>query len=236
MRSMVSKKTLIMTIILFIVLTTVGSFGGYIFGRNAEKGSSIKQYLLIEDVPAGHSLKGKYREVYVSGNTSISIDSLVLNANELDNGVAAHQLYANSPLTVTDVTALEDLERNIEVSFPVSVTGAVANSIKEGDVVAIKLTYKDENKADAVVVPQVSVKAVKSTSGTPVLDENTVVGYVIFDLTSDESSDVNNAMKEGSLYCAKYNDLSQKPLEKTYSVSGIVETTEGEATTEGAAN
>lgn len=236
MRSMVSKKTLIMTIILFIVLTTVGSFGGYIFGRNAEKGSSIKQYLLIEDVPAGHSLKGKYREVYVSGNTSISIDSLVLNANELDNGVAAHQLYANSPLTVTDVTVLEDLERNIEVSFPVSVTGAVANSIKEGDVVAIKLTYKDENKADAVVVPQVSIKAVKSTSGTPVLDENTVVGYVIFDLTSDESSDVNNAMKEGSLYCAKYNDLSQKPLEKTYSVSGIVETTEGEATTEGAAN
>ena len=56
---------------------------------------------------------------------------------------------------------------------------------------------------------------------TPVLDENTVVGYVIFDLTSDESSDVNNAMKEGSLYCAKYNDLSQKPLDKTYSVSGV---------------
>lgn len=236
MRSMVSKKTLIMTIIFFIVLTTGGSFVGYIFGRNAEKGSSIKQYLLTEDVPAGHSLKGKYRDVYVSGNTSVSIDNLILNANELDNGVASHQLYANSPLTVTDVTTLDDLERNIEVSFPVSVTGAVANSIKEGDVVAIKLTYKDENKADAVVVPQVTVKAVKSTSGTPVLDENTVVGYVIFDLTSDESSDVNNAMKEGSLYCAKYNDLNQKPLEKTYSVSGIVETTEGEASTDAATN
>lgn len=237
MKSMVSKKTLIMTIIFFIVITTVGSFGGYIFGRNAERGSSIKQYLLTEDVPAGHSLKGKYTEVYVSGNTSISMDNLVLNANELDNAVAAHQLYANSPLTTTDVTVLEDLNRNIEVSFPVSVTGSVANSIKAGDVVAIKLTYKDENKADAVVVPQVTVKEVKSTSGTPVLDENTVVGYVIFDLTSDESSDVNNAMKEGSLYCAKYNDLGQKPLEKTYSVSGITEVTgDTAATTEPASN
>lgn len=232
MKSMVSKKTLIMTIIFFIVLTTVGSFGGYIIGRNAEKGSSIKQYLLMEDVAAGHSLKGKYREVYVSGNTSVSVDSLVLNSNDLDNGVASHQLYANSPLTVTDVTTLDNLERNIEVSFPVSVTGAVANSIKPGDVVAVKLTYKDENKVDAVVVPQVKVKAVKSTSGTPVVDENTVVGYVIFDVTSEESSDVNNAMKEGSLYCAKYNDLTQKPLEKTYSVSGSLEVVEPTESTE----
>lgn len=232
MKSMVSKKTLIMTIIFFIVLTTVGSFGGYIIGRNAEKGSSIKQYLLMEDVSAGHSLKGKYREVYVSGNTSINVDSLVLNSNDLDNGVASHQLYANSPLTVTDVTTLDNLERNIEVSFPVSVTGAVANSIKPGDVVAVKLTYKDENKVDAVVVPQVTVKAVKSTSGTPVVDENTVVGYVIFDVTSEESSDINNAMKEGSLYCAKYNDLTQKPLEKTYSVSGSLEILEPTESTE----
>lgn len=221
MNSMVSKKTFIMTLIFFIVLTTVGSLGGFIFGKNSEKGSSIKQYLLTEDVSAGHSLKGKYREVYVSGNTSVSMENLVLNVNDLDNGVSAHDLFVNSPLTTSDVTVLEDLRRNIEVSFPVSVAGSVANSIKVGDVVAIKLTYKDENKVDAVVVPQVKVKEVKSTSGTPVLDENTVVGYVIFDLTSDESSDVNNAMKEGSLYCAKYNDLSQKPLDKTYSVSGV---------------
>lgn len=221
MNSMVSKKTFIMTLIFFIVLTTVGSLGGFIFGKNSEKGNSVKQYLLTEDVSAGHSLKGKYREVYVAGNTSVSMENLVLNVNDLDNGVAAHDLFANSPLTTSDVTVLEDLSRNIEVSFPVSVTGSVANSIKVGDVVAIKLTYKDENKVDAVVVPQVKVKEVKSTSGTPVLDENTVVGYVIFDLTSDESSDVNNAMKEGSLYCAKYNDLSQKPLDKTYSVNGV---------------
>ena len=226
MNSMVSKKSLIMVIIFFIVLSTVGSLGGYIVGRNAERGSSVKQYILTEDVDVGHSLKGKYREAYVSGNTSILVDNLVLNSHDLYNGVASHKMYANSPITVADVTKLEDLNRNIEVSFPVSVTGAVANSIKPGDVVAVKLTYKDENKKDAVVIPQVKVKAVKSTSGTPVLDENTVVGYVIFDVTSEESSDVNNAMKEGSLYCAKYIDLTQKPLEKTYSVGSAIESSE----------
>lgn len=223
MRSMVSKKSLIMTIIFFIVLTTIGSLGGFIVGKNSERGTSIKQYLLTEDVAAGHSFKGKYKEVYVAGNTSLEVDNLVLNTNELDSGVASHQLYANSPITVTDVTKLEDLDRNIEVSFPVSVTGTIANSIKVGDVVSVKLTYKDSNKKDAVVIPQIAVKAVKSTSGTPVLDENTVVGFIIFDVTSEESSDVNNAMKEGALYCAKYNDLSQKPLEKTYSIGGSVE-------------
>lgn len=220
MRSMVSKKSLIITIIFFIILTTVGTFGGFVVGKTSERASSIKQYLLTENVDVGHSLKGKYREVYVSSKTSVDVDSLVLDSNQIDTGVASHKMFANSPITVADVTKLESLDRNIEVSFPVSVTGSVANSIKPGDVVAIKLTYKDENKKDAVVVPQVVVKAVKSTSGTPVLDENTVVGYVIFDVTSEESSDVNNAMKEGSLYCAKYTDLTQKPLEKTYSIGG----------------
>lgn len=220
MRSMVSKKTLVLVMIFFIILTTIGSLGGYVMGRNAEKGSSIKQYLLMEDVDAGHSLKGKYREVYVSGNTSVNVDNLVLNSNDLDNGVAAHKMYANSALTVSDVTTIENLNRNVEVSFPLDVNGSIANSIKPGDVVAINLIYKDENKKDAVVVSQITVKAVKSTSGTPVLDENTVVGYLIFDVTAEESSDVNNAKKEGVLYCAKYNDLTQKPLDKTYSVGG----------------
>lgn len=222
MRSMVSKKSLIMTIIFFIVLTTVGSMGGYMVGRNSEKGSAIKQYLLLEDVEPGHNFLGKYREVYVSGNTSVATENLVLNSTILDEGVATHKMYANSPITVADVTKLDNLERNIEVSFPIDVNGSVANSLKVGDVVCIKLTYKDENKKDAVVIPQIKVKDVRSTSGTAVVDDNTVVGYVIFDVTSEESSDVNNAKKEGTLYCAKYNNLNQKPLDKTYSVSGSI--------------
>lgn len=223
MKSMVAKKTLIITIIFFVILSTVAGFGGFIIGKTSAEANSVKQYLLMEDVDVGHSLKGKYKEVYVSNKTSVESSNLVLDENIIANGVAAHKMYANSPITVTDVTTLEALDRNIEVSFPVSVTGSIANSIKPGDVVAVKLTYKDENKKDAVVVPQVTVKAVKSTSGTPVLDENTVVGYVIFDVTSEESSDVNNAMKEGSLYCAKYTDLSEKPLEKTYSIGASVD-------------
>ena len=155
----------------------------------------------------------------MSSKSSVDLNKLVLNADVLDNSVAATTLYKNSSLTVSNVKVLEDLERNIEVSFPVTVTGSVANSIKPGDMVSIKLTYKDSNKSDAVVVSQIRVKDVKSTSGTPVEDNKTVVGYVIFDVTNTESSDVNNAMKEGSLYCAKYNDLNQKPLEKTYKVS-----------------
>lgn len=226
MRSTVSKKTVILIVIFLVVLSTLGTLGGYFFGRTSERGESVKQYLLTEDVEPGHSLKGKYKESYVSSRSSIDINRLVLNANELDGAVASTKLYKNSPLTVTNVKLLEDLERNIEVSFPVTVTGTVANSIRPGDMVAIKLTYKDNNKSDAVVVSQIRVKEVKSTSGTPVEDDKTVVGFVIFDVTNTESSDVNNAMKEGSLYCAKYNDLNQKPLEKTYKVSDSVVTDE----------
>lgn len=231
MKSTVSRKTVILIVLFLVILATGGTVAGYLYGRTSERGESIKQYLLTEDVEPGHSLKGKYKEAYVSSKTSLDLNKLVINSDIIDSSVAATYLYANSPITVTNIKELEDLERNIEVSFPVTVTGSVANSIKPGDMVAIKLTYKDENKEDAVVVPQIRIKDVRSTNGTPIEDNKTIVGFVIFDVTNSESSDVNNAMKEGSLYCAKYNDLNQKPLEKTYRVSDSV-VKDGEKTDE----
>jgi len=231
MKSTVSRKTVILIVLFLVILATGGTVAGYLYGRISARGESIKQYLLTEDVEPGHSLKGKYKEAYVSSKTSLDLNKLVINSDIIDSSVAATYLYANSPITVTNIKELEDLERNIEVSFPVTVTGSVANSIKPGDMVAIKLTYKDENKEDAVVVPQIRIKDVRSTNGTPIEDNKTIVGFVIFDVTNSESSDVNNAMKEGSLYCAKYNDLNQKPLEKTYRVSDSV-VKDGEKTDE----
>lgn len=219
MRSTVSRKTFILVIIFLVVISTVGVVSGYLYGRSSERGESVKQYLLTEDVEPGHSLKGKYREAYVASKTSVNLDKLVLNSNELDGAVASTYLYKNSPLTVTDVTTLENIDRNIEISLPLDLNGSVANSIKAGDIVSIKLTYKDNRKEDAVVISKIQVKDVRSTSGTPVEDNKTLVGYVIFNISNNESSDINNARKEGMLYCAKYNDLTQKPLEKTYKIS-----------------
>lgn len=234
MKSTIGKRTAILGFILLLIIGGIGTVSGYVYGSVSARGEQVKQYLITEDIEVGHSLQGKYVESYMSSNNTIDLNNLVLNANDLDSSVASVKLYKNSPITKTDVKKIENIDRYIEVSFPVTVTGSVANSVKPGDVVSVKLTYKDQSKADAVVIPQITIKDVKSTSGTPVTDANTVVGYVIFEVSNDESSDVNNAMKEGDLYCAKYTDLNQSPLDKTYTVSGDLTkaSTEGTEKTE----
>ena len=105
------------------------------------------------------------------------------------------------------------------VAIPITVEGSVANSIKEGDLVAVKLTYKDAKKEDATVISQIKVKSIKTSNGEDIIDGSAVAAFVIFDVTDEEQSDIKNALKEGNLYCSKYNNLSQKPLQKTYQVS-----------------
>lgn len=216
MRSTVSRKSVILMAIIAVVIGTVGFGAAYLYGKSSERGESVKQYLVTEDIEPGHSLKGKYKEFFVSSKTSVDLSNLVVNANDLDSAVASTKLYKNSPITLTSITKLEELDRTVEFSFPIGVSGSVANSLQPGDVVAVKLTYKDSTKDDAVVISRIKIKDVKSTSGTPVEDNKTLVGYVIADVSNKESSDINNAMKEGTLYCIKYTDLNQKPMEKTY--------------------
>lgn len=216
MKSVVSKKSFILAIIVMLILLCVSTVGSYFYALSVSRGASIKQYLLIEDVKVGHSLEGKYKEQYVSEKTSLDEKNLIVDSTIIDSSVAAHDLYKNSPITPTNITKLSDLERKFEVAIPVTVEGSVANSIKPGDSVAVKLTYRDVLKEDAVVISRITVKDIKSSNGTAVTDDNVVTGFVIFDTTSSEQSDIKNALKEGTFYCAKYTDLGQKPLDKTY--------------------
>lgn len=219
MRSMVSKKSLIITIILFLVLTLVTTITSYFLGISTARGASIKQYILTEDVDAGHSLKGKYVEAFVPETVSIDSKYLVFDESILDTYVAAYDMKKNSYVSTTSLVKLEELERNFEVAIPITVEGSIANSVKPGDIVAIKLTYKEGKQEDAVVVPQITVKDIRSTNGTPIVDDSSVAGFVIFDVTNEEQSLIKNALKEGSLYCAKYKNLNQNSLEQTYFIS-----------------
>lgn len=219
MRSMVSKKSLIMTIIIFLVLTLVATVTSYFLGVSTARGASVKQYILAEDVDAGHSLKGKYVEAYVPEQTSLDMKHLVLDESVLDSYVAAYDLKKNSYISTNSLVKLEELERNFEVAIPITVEGSVGNSVKAGDVVAIKLTYSEGKQDDAVVVPQITVKDIRSTNGSPIVDDTSVAGFVIFDVTNEEQSLIKNALKEGALYCAKYKNLDKGSLEQTYFIS-----------------
>lgn len=220
MRSMVSKKSLIVTIILCLILTLVTTITAYFLGISSARGASVKQYILTEDVDAGHSLKGKYIEAYVSESNSLDTKYLVLDESVLDSYVASYDLKKNSYISTTSLVKLEELERNFEVAIPITVEGSVANSVKPGDVVAIKLTYSEGKQEDAVVVPQISVKDIRSTNGAPIVDDTSVAGFVIFDVTNEEQSLIKNALKEGNLYCAKYKNLNQDSLEQSYFITG----------------
>lgn len=219
MNTVVSKRSLIVTIIIALIATLICTVIAYFVGVSSARGESIKQYRLTEDVLPGHSFEGKYEEAYVSVNDSVDIANLVVDASIIDKGVASTYMYKNSPITVSSVTALENMNRNFEVAIPITVEGSVANSIKEGDLVAVKLTYKDAKKEDATVISQIKVKSIKTSNGEDIIDGSAVAAFVIFDVTDEEQSDIKNALKEGNLYCSKYNNLSQKPLQKTYQVS-----------------
>ena len=219
MSTVVSKRSLIVTIIIALVMTLVSTVVAYFVGISTAKGKSIKQYRLTENVLPGHSLEGKYEEAYVSEKDSIDIANLLVDASVIDEGVASTYLYKTSPITVSSVTTLEEVNRNFEVAIPITVEGSIANSVKEGDLVAIKLTYKDSRQEDATVIPRIKVKSVKTSNGEDIIDGSAVAAFIIFNVTDSEQSDIKNALKEGNLYCSKYNNLNQKPLDKTYQVS-----------------
>jgi len=216
---MVSKKSLILTIVFFLILTLTGSVVCYFLGLSTARGNSVKQYILTEDVSAGHSLQGKYTEALIPSNVSIDEKYLVMDESILDTYVATKDLRKNAPITVDDVISLEEQDRNFEVAIPITIEGSIANSIKAGDLVAIKLTYDEGKQEDAVVIPQITVSEIRSSNGAPIVDDSTVASFIIFKVTNEEQSLIKNALKEGSLYCAKYKDLNQEVLEQTYFVT-----------------
>lgn len=230
--SIVSKKSLIITIIFSLIAVLVCSITAYFFGISSVKGDSIKQYVLTEDVKPGHSLKGKYTESYISSNDSINERNLVLDSSIIDDSIATGYMYTNSPITVTDLTTVDDTGRVFEVAFPITVEGSVANSIGQGDIVAIKLTYTDSKQEDATVVSRIKVKDVRTSNGASIVDDSSVAAFVIFDVTDVEQSDIKNALKEGDLYCSKYTRLDQEPLQKTYFVSEQGEAIQDSGSTE----
>lgn len=229
MNQVVSKKSLIVTIIIALISVLICSLVAFYVGSSSGRGELVKQYQLTENVGVGKPLKGKYTECYVEKEKSVDQTFLITDEAILDTYVASVDLYKGSDITVSDVVKKEYLDRTFEVAIPITVEGSVANSITPGDMVAIKLTYEDDKKEDATVVSQISVKDVRTSNGASVVDDSSVAAFVIFNVTDEEQSDIKNALKEGSLYCSKYTNLSQEPLKKTYFVSeGADSSTEGE--------
>lgn len=216
---MISKSKHYLALALVVMISFVGVGASYFVGRNISRGDSITQFILTQNVDRGHPIEGKYVQVNVPSNVSVNPDHLILDEKELKGKVATMDMYKSQPITITSVSTEEHLERNFDFSMPITVEGAIANTLKVDDKVAIKVKFED-NRPDACVVPIIDVAELRTEVGGEIVDQSTVPGFVLFHTNDEESADLNAASKEGSLYVVRYRDISQPKLEKTYSRPG----------------
>lgn len=216
MRNVVSSQKYIITIALMLILLAAGIVGAYLYGSTTLKGDCIKQFRLTQDVPRGHSIQGKFEEVSVTVKDSVASENLLVNAKDLENAYALTDMYRNESITKSDVGAKEDIERSIDFALPVTIEGALANSISTNDIVAIKVKFEDERQ-DACVVSSIPIKDIRTSNGEPIVDNSTLPGFLLFTVTDEENINLNSASKEGTLYVVRYTDLSQPKIEENYS-------------------
>lgn len=213
--NVVTKQKYIMTVAVFSILTCAMLAGGFFLGRNISRGETVRQFLLTQDVSRGHELKGKFKEVNMPLDKSVNPDDLITSQEQLEQLVAYMDMYKNQPITKSAVGKKDDIERNLDFAMPITVEGAIANSAQVDDLVAIKVKFQDD-RADACVVPSINIADIKTSQGEPIVDSSTLPGFFLFNVTDEESADLNAASKEGSLYIVRYRDTSQQKLEKTY--------------------
>lgn len=214
-KATVSRSRYYGIISLLVILTAVGTTGGYLFGRQENIGEKVTEYRLTSDVQRGHSLKGKYQTVEVSVEDAINESNIVTSEDELQKAVALHDLYENQIITKTAIGIDEDVDRNLEFDLPTDVGGTLANSIQEGDIVAIKVKYED-SRTDACVLSKVRVSRIKTEDGTELSEDESTPGFLIMYVKNDELNKLNDASKEGTLYCVRYKDVDGEMLQENY--------------------
>lgn len=202
------------------VLVGLAACGGYVMASSKYTSDLITQYRIVQDVTPGQSLEGKYEEVKVPSKYSEPDSDLVLDENKIVNSVAVVALHPNSAITNDVITEKGEEDRNFDFALPITVEGAIANSLKPGEMVAIKVKYKD-NRDDAVVVPYIPVNEIRTSNGEVVQDEKSTPGFLMFVVSDDENIDLNNASKEGTLFVVRYKDLNGEKLEKTYKKGAV---------------
>lgn len=212
---MINKTKHYMIVAILIMLIALSSFICFFIGKNISRGESVKQFVVTEDVKRGNPLAGKYKEKGVSSSDSMQKNILIISEADLKDKVASTDLYKNQSLTVTSACNKDDVERNLDFAMPITVEGSIANSIGRNEIVAIKVKYKD-SRPDDCIVPSIPVTDIKTSNGEAIKDTNTLPGFLLFIVSNEESSLLNSASKEGSLYIVRYKDLNQPRLERTY--------------------
>lgn len=211
----VSKSKYYGTIAVLIALIIVFTIVGYALGgRNTSKGNRLA-FQLTKDVAPGHSIEGCYKVVYLDSDVGLAADKVFKSEDDLKDMVAQVQLYENEQITRSNVCKKEDIDRNLEFSMETSTTGTIANGLSVNDKVAILVKFDDE-RDDAVVVSDIDIKGIKSSSGADITDDTTEPGFLVFRVNEEEAIDLNQASKEGSLYAVRYCDLGKDKLIKNY--------------------
>ena len=223
---MVKKSVLFVVIGILLLLVAGGSALGFITGKKVTVSESVNQYVLTQDVSAGQSIAGKYVQSSRPKSNSVSTDKLVIDEELLKVGVAVVNMYKSQSVTKSSITTLENLDRNLVFNMPVTVESALANAAQNGDVVAIKIKFKEEKKdgaevsaTDEVVISQIRIIEKRTTNGQSVTDEKSAPAYLMFDVTNEEMDRLNDASKKGLLYITKYRDLESEPLKEDYKIN-----------------
>lgn len=213
-----SKQKHFTTLILVLVVSIILIGAAFLVGRMSTKQDTVKVFEITEDVSAGQSLKGKYQQVEKIASQTVSTDVVATDASQIDNSYATVDMPKGMPV-IKNLIRQEDkkVERNFRMSIPVTVQGTVANNLHDGELVAIRVNYKDA-KPDATIVPKIAVTAFTNAQGKKP-QEGEVPAFAILDLTAEEESLIDNAAKEGAVYLTKYNNTEVPALQQDYKVT-----------------
>lgn len=210
-----NRSKFYMIIAVILILSIVGCGSCYYLGMTYNKGETVTEFHLTDEVKKGGSVSGKYIKVSVPKSSSTDSSKTITSEEQLDDMVAATTMYRGQALTVTSVCKKADVDRNLDFSIPATVDNTLANTLNPQDLVAIKVKFEDGRK-DAVVIPDVTVDEIRTQNGESIKEEGAIPGFLLFKVTNDEASLLNDATKEGSLYLVRYVDLSEPLLKQDY--------------------
>lgn len=200
---------------IMLIVCVIASGISYLIGLQSKSGTMVTQFVLTQDVGVGQSLEGKYKEERRPSTVTINSDKLVISQEDIKDKVATRNLYRNQTISVDCLGTPEDIERNIEFTVPVTVDATLANSLRQGDRIALRLKY-EELKLDATIVPNVKVLELRTSNGEPIVDQTTITGFIKVYVTKEESDNLNSATKEGQVYAVRYRDLTEEQLVADY--------------------
>lgn len=223
MKKRIILKTVLVCLGIFLILTSAGI---YFFSSRYELDTEKKHRVVIAvvDIPVGSVITDEmvaYKTIKESG----------YNTYMLQNSGQAVGMKALYPILKDDFIPAYDLlspdkwykEEDRAITLPMDVEGRLANLIKKGSLIDIKVELKDKIAPPQTVLSRVFVEEILDENGLS-LGENigSKKAYAKVVLDNTQRDRLYVAAQYGKLLYELYCDNTQKPSEENFMIPSYV--------------